>query len=88
VRADDIFFAPTCLTGVRARTVTVTVTNRGRVTHNLSVPDQGIDQDVTAGQTITASVQVVAGKSLVYFCKYHKSSGMFGALLPQGLPGA
>jgi len=49
----------------------------------VSIASLHIDQDVAAGQTIT--VQVRMGRApLVFFCKYHRSSGMLGALLPAG----
>jgi plastocyanin len=81
IQAGDSFFAPTCQTGVRAGTVTLLVRNTGRMLHNVSVPGQGIDRDVAAGQTVTVKVKV-AGKALPYFCKYHRAAGMVGSLLP------
>jgi plastocyanin len=83
IQAGDSFFAPTCQTGVPAGTVTLTVHNGGQQLHNVSVPGQGIDTDVTPGQTITVKVKL-GGKALPYFCKYHRTSGMWGSLLPQG----
>jgi plastocyanin len=83
VQAGDSFFAPTCQTGVRAGTVTLVVHNSGQILHNLSMPGQGVDEDVPPGQTITVQVKI-GGKALPYFCKYHRTSGMVGSLLPQG----
>jgi len=57
------------------------VHNSGRMLHNISVPAQKLDKDVAAGQTITVTVKV-AGKALPYFCKYHRTAGMVGSLLP------
>jgi plastocyanin len=81
VLAGDSFFVPTCQTGVRPGTVTLVVHNTGRMLHNISVPAQKLDKDVAPGQTITVKVRV-AGKALPYFCKYHRTAGMVGALLP------
>jgi plastocyanin len=81
VLAGDSFFAPTCQTGVRPGTVTLVVRNTGRILHNLSVPAQKLDKDVAPGRTITVKVRV-AGKALPFFCKYHRTVGMVGALLP------
>lgn len=83
IQAGDSFFAPTCQTGVPAGTVTLTVHNGGQQLHNLSVPGQGVDKDVTPGQTITVKVKL-DGKPLPYFCKYHRTSGMVGSLIPHG----
>jgi plastocyanin len=81
ILAGDSFFTPTCQTGVRAGTVTLVVHNSGRILHNLSVPAQKLDKDVAPGQTITVKVEL-GGKALPYFCKYHRTAGMVGALLP------
>ena len=80
LEAGDAFFAPTCLTGVPAGKVSVTVKNTGSALHNFSVPDQGIDVDVAAGKTITMEVDASSG-STAFNCKYHRASGMVGALL-------
>jgi plastocyanin len=83
VEAGDFFFGPTCVSGVAAGTVTLTVENTGQALHNVSIADQGIDEDVEAGQTITVQVEV-SSSPLQYVCKYHRTSGMVGALLPVG----
>jgi len=81
IEAGDFFFSPTCVTGVPRGAITLTVHNGGVTLHNLSIPSLRIDMDMTSGQTIT--VNVLMGKApLVFFCKYHRGSGMLGALLP------
>ena len=84
IEASDFFFSPTCVTRVKSGVVTLTVHSSGQVLHNVSIPQLHIDQDVASGQTIT--VQVKMGSiPLVFFCKYHRSSGMLGVLLPSGV---
>lgn len=81
VEAGDFFFDATCVSDTPAGTVTLTVHNGGQALHNVTIADQNIDEDVEAGQTITLHVKV--GSSPVqYVCKYHRTSGMVGALLP------
>jgi plastocyanin len=83
LEASDFFFSPTCVTGLRSGTITLTAHNGGVVLHNVSIPELHIDQDMSPGQTIT--VQVKMGNTpLVFFCKYHRGSGMLGALIPAG----
>ncbi len=79
----DSYFQPTCITGVAAGSITVSVRNTGSQLHNISVSDQNIDQDVAAGETVNVHVKVQSAP-LVFFCKYHRASGMQGALLPGG----
>lgn len=83
VEAGDFFFNPTCGIAVTANsTVMLVVHNSGQALHNVSVPDEGIDTDVAPGQTITVPVKVgVPGQTYTYFCKYHRTSGMVGALI-------
>ncbi len=81
IEAGDFFFSPTCVTGLHSDAITLRVHNGGVTLHNLSIPSLHIDMDMTSGKTIT--VHVLMGKvPLVFFCKYHRGSGMLGALLP------
>ena len=83
IEASDFFFSPTCVTGLQSGTITLTVHNGGVVLHNLSIPQLHIDQDMSPGQTITVVVKM-GSTPLVFFCKYHRGSGMLGALIPAG----
>ncbi len=82
IEAGDFFFAPTCATEVSAGSVTLVVRNTGQALHNVSIPEQGIDQDVEAGKTIEVVLNVA--EPLVFVCKYHRTSGMVGGLVPAG----
>jgi len=81
IEANDFFFSPTCMTGLHSGTITLRVHNGGVVLHNLSIPELHIDQDMSPGQTITVVVKM-GNTPLVFFCKYHRGSGMLGALIP------
>ena len=83
VEAGDFFFAPTCETGVQPGTIAMVVKNTGQALHNVSIAAQNIDVDVAPGETVT--VQVKVDKDAVpYVCKYHRTSGMVGSLIPAG----
>ena len=81
IDAGDFFFDPTCLTVSSAATVRVTVTNTGNALHNFTVEEQGIDQDVQIGESVTVKVKLPASGSLPFLCKYHSGSGMLGAFV-------
>ena len=83
IEASDFFFSPTCVTGLQSGTITLTVHNGGVVLHNVSIPELHIDQDMSPGQTITVQVKM-GSVPLMFFCKYHRASGMLGALIPAG----
>jgi plastocyanin len=85
LEAADFFFKPTCVVSVTpGSTITLTVHNGGQALHNVTFPDQGIDTDVAPGQTVTVNVKVGAAGTYTYFCKYHRTSGMVGALVAGG----
>ena len=86
IEAGDFFFSPTCVTGVPSGPIILMVHNGGVTLHNVSIPSLHIDMDMTSGQTITVQVRM-GSVPLVFFCKYHRSSGMLGALLPAGSGG-
>jgi hypothetical protein len=83
IEASDFFFSPTCVTGLHKGAITLRVHNMGVVLHNVSIPALHIDQDMSPGQTIMVVVKM-GSTPLVFFCKYHRASGMLGALIPAG----
>jgi plastocyanin len=80
VEADDFYFEPTVLTGTAGQKIEIEVENEGNVEHNFSLTDQGIDQDVSPGQKAKVDVTFPQSGTLVFFCKFHQSQGMVGAL--------
>jgi len=80
VQTHDYYFDPTILSGSGGQTITISVHNTTSKTHNFSLPLQQIDQDVGPGQTEKVTVTLPASGELVFFCKYHRSRGMLGAL--------
>jgi plastocyanin len=77
---DDFYFEPTVLTGNAGETLKLDLENEGDTEHNFSLTDQGIDQDVEAGEKAEVSVTFPDSGTLVFFCKYHQDMGMRGAL--------
>lgn len=80
IEAGDSYFEPTCQTGVLRGSVTLRVKNNGRVLHNISVAEQGIDQDIAPGESARVKLEIGKG-SLRFLCKYHSAAGMVGALV-------
>jgi plastocyanin len=80
VELDDYYFEPTVLRGKPGSSVTLELKNKGSVEHNFTVESQGIDKNLEPGKSATVSVTIPKSGSIAFYCKYHKSMGMAGAL--------
>lgn len=82
VSAGDFFFQPTCIAAPDGGTFTLKVTNTGAILHNVTIADQNIDVDVAVGETVEIPISLTGPDPLVYVCKFHRTAGMVGAVLP------
>jgi plastocyanin len=80
VELDDFYFEPTVISGKPGQSVKLELDNEGQALHNFTLTDQKIDQDVGAGEDGTVTVTIPQSGQLEFFCKYHKTLGMVGAL--------
>jgi plastocyanin len=76
----DDYFEPTILKGKPGQTVTLELKNEGNTPHTLTIPDQGINQEVQPGDEAEADVTFPQTGELVFVCRFHESKGMVGAL--------
>ncbi len=79
--ADD-YFSPTYIKAAPGAQVTIDITNSGGIAHTFTIDELGIDKSF-GRKGDKATVRVVApaaGKSLVFYCKYHRDAGMQGAI--------
>ncbi len=83
IDAANAGFAPTCVTDVPEGTVTLVVHNTGKSIHNVQISAQHVDVDIAPGQTVNVGV-TVGRDPVVYVCKYHRTIGMVGFLVPPG----
>jgi plastocyanin len=78
---DSYYFEPTFVKAEPGTKLTITLHNDSKVEHNFSIDSLKIDKDVDAGKTETVTVTLPSGSAPVdFYCKYHKSLGMQGAL--------
>lgn len=80
VEAGEFYFSPTVLSGPAGQEVTLTITNVGQALHNFSLPDQGVDVDIQAGQQATVTVTFPSSGAVTFECKYHLPQNMRGEL--------
>ena len=84
VELDDYYFEPTVLKGKPGAKVMLELKNEGKVEHNFSIDSEAIDKDVEAGESATVTVTIPRSGELSFYCKYHQSMGMAGALAASG----
>jgi plastocyanin len=84
VELDDYYFDPTVLQGKPGSKVTLELKNDSSIEHNFSIDAQNIDQDLEGGKSATVTVTIPQSGQVSFYCKYHKSRGMAGALAASG----
>ncbi len=76
----DFYFGPTILSGSAGQTLTIKLTNNGKVTHNFSIDSQHIDKTLSPGQSASVTVTFPTSGFTEFYCKFHRSLGMVGEL--------
>ena len=84
VEIDDYYFSPTLLKGKPGQKVTVELENEGSVEHSFTIDSQSIDKVIAPGKDVKVTVTMPKSGSVSFYCKFHKSSGMAGALVTSG----
>jgi plastocyanin len=84
VELDDFYFEPTVLQGKPGEQVELELKNEGKVEHTFTIDSQGIDQDLQPGDETEVMVTIPKSGAISFYCKFHKSSGMAGALAVTG----
>jgi plastocyanin len=83
VELDNFYFAKTFLKGT-AGTVTLELSNEGAAPHTFTVDAQNIDETLQPGDSTNVTVQLSATEPTIFYCSFHRSMGMQGALFVKG----
>jgi len=84
VELDDYYFEPTVLKGSPGQKVTLELDNEGSAEHSFTVDGQGIDKELQPGDEAKVTVTIPKSGAISFYCKFHKSEGMAGALVANG----
>ncbi len=84
VELDDYYFEPTVIQGKAGQKVTLELENEGKVEHSFTIDSQNIDRTIQPGEDAKVTVTIPASGAVSFYCKFHKSSGMAGALAVEG----
>ena len=78
---EELVFRPSQITVPAGETVTVTLWNKGAVTHSFVIDALGVHQEVAAGESVNLRIIFPAGVS-AFYCAIpgHKAAGMVGTI--------
>ena len=79
--AVDFEFRPHAVSVRAGRQATIRVTNKGKATHNVSIPAIGADIDYRPGRSENLIFIVPDAGPVEFFCKYHQARGMTGTFV-------
>lgn len=80
VEVDDYYFEPTVLEGEAGQSLSVSLHNEGAVAHTFTIDEQEVDVQLSGGASDQADVTFPESGALVFYCTFHRSSGMLGGL--------
>jgi plastocyanin len=80
VELDDFYFEPTFIKVAPGQHINVELENEGTMAHTFTSSAFGVDQEVAPGKKATVTVTIPASGSEPFFCRFHQSSGMQGAM--------
>lgn len=80
VVAYDYVFAPTFIRVAPGAKVKIFLQNSGTANHTFTVDGQSVDVSLDKGKTATADVTAPSSGVVTFYCRFHRSSGMQGAL--------
>jgi plastocyanin len=85
VELDDYYFGPTILDGDPGQTLTLALHNEGGLNHTFTIDEAMIDEELGTGTSgLTVDVTFPDSGALVFYCRFHRDSGMLGALSVDG----
>ena len=84
VELDDYYFDPTVIQGKAGQKVTLELKNEGKIEHSFVIDSQNIDKTLSPGEDAKVTVTIPASGAVSFYCKFHKSEGMAGALAVEG----
>jgi plastocyanin len=81
VNTGNFYFEPTHVTGPPGLEIELDfVTDSDPTQHNVTLPEQGIDEEIPPDSIVGVFASFPESGTLVFFCKYHRGQGMVGGL--------
>ena len=82
VEAHDLSFRPRELEATAGHPVTLAIHNLGRIVHNLTIDELGVQLIASPGQTVSTGLDGVPPGTYTFYCSVsgHRQAGMEGTL--------
>jgi len=81
IELSDFYLGPTFINAKAGTTLHASLSNKGSMPHTFTIDSLKINEVLQPGDTATVDITVpAAGSSVPVYCKYHKASGMQGAI--------
>ena len=81
VELDDFYFGPTFIKATPGQKITIELSNEGSTDHTFTSTDLGsVDEQLAKGTKKTITITAPASGSALFFCRFHRGSGMQGAV--------
>ena len=84
VEMDDYYFEPTVLQGKPGEKVTLELKNEGQTVHTFTIDAQSVNKELGPGEEAEVDVTIPKSGVVSFYCRFHKSEGMAGALAVTG----
>ena len=84
VEMDDYYFKPTVLQGKPGEKVRLELKNEGQTQHTFTIDSQGVNKELGPGKKAEVDVTIPKSGVVSFYCRFHKSEGMAGALAVKG----
>jgi plastocyanin len=81
VEADDYYFSPTYIEAKPGTKLTIEIENEGTMLHSFTIDATKTSAQIPADKKATVTVTVPQSGSLNFYCQYHRSLGMQGAIV-------
>jgi plastocyanin len=81
IELSNFYIGPTFINVKGGTTLHASLKNAGKVPHTFTIDSLNIDKTLDPGATATVDIKVPASGSLQFYCKFHRSLGMQGAIL-------
>jgi plastocyanin len=80
IELSSYYIGPSFINVKAGTTLHATLKNAGKITHTFTIDSLHIDKTLSPGATATVDITIPASGALQFYCRFHRSMGMQGAI--------